>query len=85
MLKYRIRNHVSGVRGPALLSWYVQNITKLTRGTLTSAQVIDPVITNDIRTAFTSQILTSHISDHFPIIHLLNLAEREGPRPVVEY
>jgi hypothetical protein len=74
VLKYQIRNHVSEYVHLLSSHGMLQNITKLTRGTLTSAQVVDPL-----------QILTSKISDHFPIIHLLSVAEREGLRPVVEY
>ena len=49
----------------------LQVITKPSRCTDNSATLIDHVITNCYSDCFKSVILTSKISDHFPIIHFL--------------
>ncbi len=47
-------------------------VTKPTRRTSNSATLIDHVITNSSQPHHTSLILTSRISDHFPVCYFLN-------------
>ncbi len=49
----------------------LQIVTKPTRCTDNSATLIDHIITNQSHPTFSCHILTSKISDHFPIIHFL--------------
>jgi len=50
---------------------YLQTITKPTRCTDKSATLIYHVVTNCLSDSYKSVILTSHISDHFPVIFYL--------------
>ena len=52
---------------------FLQIITKPTRVSDNSATLIDHILTNSLCEQFDSYILCHHISDHFPIIHNLNL------------
>ena len=56
---------------------FLQIITKPTRVTNSSATLIDHLYTNCIRNNFDSGIITSKISDHFPIFHFLNNSEKK--------
>jgi len=49
----------------------LQIVTKPTRCTDNSASLIDHIITNQCAPSYSSSILTSKISDHFPIFHFL--------------
>jgi len=49
---------------------FIQIITKPTRVTHSSATVIDHLWTNATYDCYPSGILTSRISDHFPIFHI---------------
>ena len=55
----------------------LQVITRPTRCTPTCATLIDHVISNSICTNISSFILTSLISDHFPIIHHCNTKKNQ--------
>ena len=61
----------------------LQLITKPTRCTLTSATVIDHVITNSNCTSYASIILVSQISDHFPIFHFLSIRKPQNKAKTV--
>ena len=61
----------------------LQLITKPTRCTLTSATVIDHVITNSNCSSYASIILVSQISDHFPIFHFLSLRKPQSKSKTV--
>ena len=49
----------------------LQLVTKPTRCTPTSATLIDHVITNAVADSYETVILTSQLSDHFPVLHFL--------------
>jgi hypothetical protein len=51
---------------------FLEVITNPTRCTPTSATLIDHVLSNSVCDNIRSYILTSLISDHFPIIHICN-------------
>ncbi len=71
ILKYntnvRVTDYVDLLFGCGLL----QVITKPTRCTDNSATLIDHIITNCKSNLYRSVILTSRISDHFPVVHFL--------------
>jgi len=50
---------------------FIQSIIRPTRCTPRSATLIDHVLTNDISGSHVSRILTTNISDHFPILYVL--------------
>ena len=52
---------------------FLQLVTKPTRVSENSATLIDHILTNSLCEQFDSYILCHHISDHFPILHTLNL------------
>jgi hypothetical protein len=54
---------------------FLQIITKPTRIHNDSATIIDHILTNSSRQVFNSFILCSRISDHFPILHVLDYAK----------
>ena len=63
---------------------YLQIVLKPTRLTTHSATLIDHIITNCKSTNHNSYILCDQISDHFPIIHLLETAKPKltpSPQP----
>ena len=57
---------------------FLQIITKPTRVSDNSATLIDHILTNSPCEQFNSYILCHHISDHFPIIHNLNLKKAKS-------
>ena len=54
---------------------FIQTITLPTRCTKLSATLIDHCVTNVMRSKFTSYILTTNLSDHFPVIVNLSLSK----------
>jgi len=67
-LKYGSNQQVTSYIDSLFTSGFIQTITKPTRCTNHSATLIDHAITNITQTTYTSHILTSKISDHFPFI-----------------
>ena len=67
-IKYNTNNQVTSYIDSLFLSGFLQTITKPTRCTSHSATLIDHCITNISQTSYKNFILTSQISDHFPII-----------------
>jgi len=67
-LKYTSSEFVSTYIDSLFSSGFLQTITKPTRCTNRSATLIDHAITNISQDSFTNIILTTKISDHFPII-----------------
>jgi hypothetical protein len=53
----------------------LQILTKPTRCTPSSASLIDHIITNVKSQTFSNVILTSQISDHFPIVHFIHVSK----------
>jgi hypothetical protein len=59
-------------------------VTKPTRCTLTSATLIDHVISTPKSSIFETALITNKISDHFPIIHFLDsLKHRPSHKTIV--
>jgi hypothetical protein len=54
---------------------FLQIITKPTRICRDSATIIDHIITNSSRQSFETFILCTKISDHFPILHILDYSK----------
>jgi len=57
---------------------FLQLVTKPTRVSENSATLIDHILTNSLCEQFDSYILCHHISDHFPILHTLNLKKNKA-------
>jgi len=72
LLKNETNQRVSEFNDLVFSYGSLQIVTKPTRCTDNSASLIDHIITNVISPSYKSAILTSKISDHFPIIHFLN-------------
>ena len=71
-LKYGSCSKVTSYVDMLFTHGFLQLVTKPTRCTLTSATVIDHIITNSASTIFTTLILISQLSDHFPILHFID-------------
>ena len=63
----------------------IQVVSKPTRCTLTSATLIDHVITNSIADSYETIILISQLSDHFPVLHFLSCSKhRSTPKTIAK-
>ncbi len=71
VLRYSNCNNVTEYINLLFSHGFIQTVTLPTRCTSNSASIIDHCITNS-STDFNSIILTSNISDHFPILHFLS-------------
>ena len=69
-LKYSSNEYVTSYIDSLFSSGFLQIITKPTRCTSHSATLIDHIITNSTHHSYTNLILTSRISDHFPVIYI---------------
>jgi hypothetical protein len=72
LLKHSSNQRISEYNDLLFSYGSLQIITKPTRCTDNSASLIDHIITNVVSPSYKSAIITSKISDHFPIIHFLN-------------
>ncbi len=72
ILKYNLVKHVTEYVDLFFSMGFLQLITRPTRCTPKSASLIDHIVTNSRFNKFQSILLTSKISDHFPIILHLN-------------
>ncbi len=70
-LKYNVSNQVTDYIDLLFSFGFIQLILHPTRCTPTSASLIDHILTNSTNSIFDSVILTSKISDHFPLILFL--------------
>ena len=68
VLKYNIIHQVTEYIDLLFSFGFLQLVMKPTRCTAQSATLIDHVVTNSKSDVFETSILTSKISDHFPII-----------------
>jgi len=68
-LKYNINNQVTEYIDLLFSFGYLQIVMKPTRCTTHSATLIDHIVTNSKSDVFDTVLLTSEISDHFPVIH----------------
>jgi Reverse transcriptase (RNA-dependent DNA polymerase) len=71
ILKYNSNSRATNYVDLLFSFGLLQVITKPTRCTDNSATLIDHVITNCNSECFTSAILSTQISDHFPIVHFI--------------
>ena len=83
-LKYGSNNFVNEYVDLLFSYGMLQVVTKPTRCTLLTATLIDHVITNSNSQSFNTIILTSFLSDHFPLFHFLNL-RKETLLPKIIY
>ena len=65
-------------------SGLLQIVTKPTRVTNSSATCIDHILTNKILPVYNTFIVTSKISDHFPIFYVRDSTRHRAPPPTVE-
>lgn len=72
ILKVKTHEKTSNFIENCLANGFLQIITKPTRVSNGSATLIDHLYTNCIRNRFHSGIITSRVSDHFPIFHFIN-------------
>ena len=79
-LKYGANSVVSEYIDLLFSRGLLQVVTKPTRCTLASATLIDHIISNVISKKFNTVILTSLISDHFPLLHFLDVS-KAAPQP----
>ena len=63
---------------------FIQLITKPTRIAENSATLLDHILTNSTVREHDTFILCSKLSDHFPIIHLLNFEKTKQPKIISE-
>jgi len=69
-IKYNHSIHVTSFIDTLFTAGFIQTITKPTRCTSHSATLLDHTITNVTQSTFHNLIITSKISDHFPIFIL---------------
>jgi len=62
-------------------SGFIQTVIRPTRCTNNSATLIDHCITNFSCDKFFSRILTTNISDHFPVMHGVPFSSKKRPTP----
>jgi len=72
VLKYGNCDRASEYIDLLLTHGYLQSITLPTRCTNRSFSIIDHCIFNSFHTSITSYILTTLLSDHFPILHIIS-------------
>ena len=84
-LKYNIINQVTEYIDLLFSYGFLQLIMKPTRCTPHSATLIDHVLTNSKADFFESVILTTKISDHFPIIYFCKDNTPISPKRTVKY
>ena len=75
LIKFDKCAHVNNYIDLLFSHGFIQTITLPTRCTNLSATLIDHCITNVMRSKFTSYILTTKLSDHFPFIVNLSLSK----------
>ena len=73
VLKYGSCKQVSNYVDLMFSYGFIQTITRPTRCCLNSSTLIDHCITNSTNFSHSSQIITTLISDHFPILYSINL------------
>jgi len=71
VLNYESCKQVSDYVNQLFFYGLLQVVTKPTRCTMNSATLIDHVITNVSHSTFETAIITSKISDHFPVVFFL--------------
>jgi hypothetical protein len=64
---------------------YLQIVTKPTRCIHGSSTLIDHVLTNSNQTLYDCNIILSRISDHFPIICMLDTTKIKPKNPIIQY
>ena len=77
LLKFQSHEKTSIFVENCFANGFIQIITKPTRVTNGSATLIDHLYTNCIRNKFESGIITSRVSDHFPVFYFMNNVEKK--------
>ena len=72
VLRYNICSKSTAYIELLIAHGFIQTITKPTRCTSHSATLLDHCVTNSSLNNHTSFIITTKISDHFPILYTLN-------------
>ena len=78
-IKYNITNQVTEYIDLLFSYGFIQLIMKPTRCTPSSASLIDHIVTNFKSDVYESVILTSKISDHFPLVYFSNSKAQSEP------
>ena len=84
-LKYNLVNQVTEYIDLLFSYGFLQLIMKPTRCTPHSASLIDHVLTNSKADIFESAILTSNISDHFPIIFFSEISSQPHSKKLIKF
>ncbi len=85
VLRYNISKQSSEYINLLFALGYLQLIIKPTRCTHNSASLIDHIVTNSRSELFQTVILTTKISDHFPIILHLSLYPKKNDKLKINY
>ena len=85
VLKYNSCNSTNEYVNLLFANGFVQTINKPTRCTSSSATLIDHCLTNVLSNTYSSTILTTTISDHFPIIIKIKASKNKIEQKVLEY
>ena len=83
-LKYNINNQVSEYINLLFSYGFLQLIMRPTRCALASATLIDHIVTNVKSDLYETVILTTKISDHFPIIQFCNFEKLSDRQPTIQ-
>ena len=85
VLKYNFCNSTNEYVNLLFANGFIQTINKPTRCTSSSATLIDHCLTNVLSNTYSSTILTTTISDHFPIIIKIKASKNKIEQKVLEY
>ena len=85
VLKYNSCNSTNEYVNLLFANGFIQTINKPTRCTSSSATLIDHCLTNVLSNTYSSTILTTTISDHFPIIIKIKASKNKIEQKVLEY
>ena len=83
VLKYSVCPNVTSYVDLLFSYGLLQIVTKPTRCTHQSATLIDHIITNNSDTDLTSLVVTTFMSDHFPVFHLMKSSDNPTPPPLL--
>ena len=85
VLKYNFCNSTNEYVNLLFANGFIQTINKPTRCTSSSATLIDHCLTNVLSNTYYSTILTTTISDHFPIKIKIKASKNKIEQKVLEY
>ena len=81
VLQHSIDPYVTSYVENLFLNGLLQLVTKPTRVSNTSATCIDHILSNKVYPVYNTYIVTSKLSDHFPIFYVRESASKRSPPP----